>query len=281
MSSIPNIYNEGRECLKNLETPDLDARILLCYSMGLSDIEFLTSPDKVLLSSQVKRYRRLIERRLQGVPVAYLTGIKEFWSLTFHVSRGVLIPRPETEQIIECVLEEKAGNEEVIVDLCTGSGNIAISLAKEIPDCTVFAVDVSRKVLWTARQNASRLETPNVHFLKGSLFQPLRKLSLERKCDFIVSNPPYVGAEQWHSLPDGIRLFEPKSALVSGDSGFEIIDQIVRESPVFLKPHGKLVFEIGIGQRDRALSLFGEEWGDAACLKDLSGIPRIITATLK
>ena len=262
-------------------TPDLDARILLCYSAGLSEIEFLTSPDKVLLSSQVKRYRRLIERRLQGVPVAYLTGIKEFWSLTFRVNRGVLVPRPETEQIIECILEEKTGKEEILVDLCTGSGNIAVSLAKENPGFTVFAVDVSRKALRTARQNASSLETPNVRFLKGSLFQPLRRLGLERRCDFIVSNPPYVRTEQWSLLPDGVRLFEPKTALVSGDSGFEIIDQIVRESPVFLKPRGKLVFEIGIGQRDGALSFFGDEWGDVSCLKDLSGIPRIITARLK
>ncbi len=167
---------------------------------------------------------------------------------------------------------------ETIVDIGTGCGNIAISLAKELPQARIFATDNSRKALTVARLNSSLLETDNITFAVGSLFSPLRRLKLEKKCDFIVSNPPYVSEQEWEELAEEIKNHEPKKALVPGETGLEIIKDLIKGSPRFLKAGGYLVFEIGEGQKKRALSLFNSNWSNVSCFNDLNGVPRIVVA---
>ena len=279
MYRVQEIFDEGRARLSCVETPDLDAKVLLLHAASLSEAEFLSSPEMELNPAQARRYRRLLRRRLKGAPAATLVGIKEFWSLPFRINRGVLTPRPESELIVECVLELNGGKVS-IVDVGTGSGNLAVSLGHELPEARIVAIDRSRRALKTARMNASLLGVQNIEFLKGRLFEPLSRSGWGRTCDYIVSNPPYVGSGEWRSLPSAVRKFEPRIALVSGEEGFEIISRLVEESPGFLKPKGYLVFEIGYGQKERALSLFGTSWDEVTCRDDLAGIPRVVCARL-
>jgi release factor glutamine methyltransferase len=174
--------------------------------------------------------------------------------------------------------KNRALEPETIVDIGTGCGNIAISLAKELPQARIFATDNSRKALTVARLNSSLLETDNITFAGGSLFSHLRRLKLEKKCDFIVSNPPYVSEQEWEELAEEIKNHEPKKALVPGETGLEIIKDLIKGSPRFLKAGGYLVFEIGEGQKKRALSLFNSNWSKVSCFNDLNGIPRVVVA---
>ncbi|UCC41708.1 MAG: peptide chain release factor N(5)-glutamine methyltransferase [Candidatus Aminicenantes bacterium] len=178
----------------------------------------------------------------------------------------------------ETAAKNKAPVHETIVDIGTGCGNIAISLAKELPQVRIFATDNSRKALAVARLNSSLLEIDNITFAGGSLFSPLRRLKLEKKCSFIVSNPPYVSEKEWSELAEEIRNHEPKKALVAGETGLEIIEDLIKGSRRFIKPGGYLVFEIGQGQKRRVLSLFNSSWSGARCFSDLNGIPRVVVA---
>lgn len=219
----------------------------------------------------------MVSKRLAGFPLPYLTGIKEFWSIPFRVFPGVLIPRPETELIVEKMIELSSQENKTVVDIGTGCGNIAVSLAKEFPDARIIATDTSVKALKVARLNAINQQISTIIFARGDLFSPLRKLRLERKCDFIVSNPPYVSREEWAKLPEEIRNHEPKGALVAGESGLEIIEKLVKRAPLFLKPRGYLLVEIGYGQRNKVLSFFNSSssWEKVDFFKDFSGISRL------
>ncbi len=208
--------------------------------------------------------------------MAYLTGYKEFWSIPFRVNDDVLIPRPESELIVEKVLKLAARNNETIVDLGTGCGNLAIALAKELPEANIIATDISRKALKMARLNAKLQGMSRVRCVRGNLFSPLEKIGLRQKCDFIVSNPPYVTELEWEALSDGIRNHEPKKALMAGKTGLEVINPIIKNAPRFLKPGGFLVLEIGEGQKERVLPLFDAEWQSVKSHNDLSKIPRVI-----
>ncbi|MBN1224968.1 MAG: peptide chain release factor N(5)-glutamine methyltransferase, partial [Candidatus Aminicenantes bacterium] len=217
-------------------------------------------------------------RRLSGVPLSYLTHLKEFWSIPFEIHPGVLIPRPESELIVEKVLDLTDKREAVIVDIGTGCGNLAVSLARVLPEARVVATDISQKALEIAGRNAAQQGVAGITFVRGSKFSPLKRLGLEEKCDFIVSNPPYVSEEDWKSLPPEIRDHEPKKALLAGKTGLEFIEDLVRDAPKYLKPGGRLVLEIGWGQKGRVLSMFGREWTRVRSCKDLNGIPRVVTA---
>ena len=278
-STVGDTFSEGIALLHGVANPVVEAKILLMMAAGLGDVEILSSPDKKISAGQEKRFFRLVGRRLAGTPLAYITGKKEFWSLPFKIVPGVLIPRPETELIVETVLASPPAPGETIIDIGTGSGAIAVALGKELPRVRIVATDVSAKALELAKYNARQNGVKNITFKRGSLFRPLRELELEGRCGYIVSNPPYVSAADWTTLPAEVRDHEPKRALLGGETGLEFIGKLVRGSLTYLRPGGTLVFEIGQGQAESALALFDGRWTGAAVLPDLQGIPRVIKAT--
>lgn len=280
MRTLEDIFNQGKTQLSRLPHPELDAKILLCESASISLEQFHASPEIKVTNNQADHFFRLIEKRLQSFPLAYLTGKKEFWSLEFEVSSEVLIPRPETELIVELAisLSPQTGT---IVDIGTGCGTIAVSLAKELPKTRVVATDISKRALETAQFNAKTHELDRIEFYQGSLLAPLRKLKLEDNCDIIVSNPPYVSEDEWEKLSPEITKHEPKKALVAGQTGLERIEGLVNQAPTYLKSGGFLIFEFGAGQKEKVLNIFGREWIDVCSYSDLYGIPRVVVARKK
>jgi len=242
----------------------------------VTEERFLSSPDELVTRRAASRFFRLVEGRLAGLPLPYLTGKKEFWSLDINVSPAVLIPRPDTEVLVEKVLELSSRNGGLILDVGTGSGNIAVALAKEMPKSKIYAVDLSLKALKIARLNALRHGTNNIVFERSDLFSAFRGGSL--KFDFIVSNPPYVSRKDWETLPGEIRDYEPRKALLAGDSGLEVIERLIKRSRGYLKEGGYLVLEIGDDQKSRVLDMFGRYWTEIETAWDLAGRPRAITA---
>ncbi|MGB2908726.1 MAG: peptide chain release factor N(5)-glutamine methyltransferase [Candidatus Aminicenantaceae bacterium] len=295
MSTAQEVYRKGVEVLKPLDDAELEARLLLCEAASITDEQFYSEPDLAITDAQGRIYLKMVKKRLSGTPVAYLTGKKEFWSLSFRVEPGVLIPRPETELVVEKVLELASGRhgqqtreqgfarsrlDLFIADIGTGSGCIAVSLAKELPQSRILATDVSADALDIARRNAEANGVSNLVFEQGDLYKPLLEEGLMGAFDFIVSNPPYVTEEEWETLDRGIREHEPRGALVAGETGLEVIEKLVRGVGRYLKPRGYLVLEIGFGQQKDVLRMFGEGWGKVRSHEDLAGIPRVITAQL-
>lgn len=283
MSTIQELFLKGKALLKDKPHPHIEAKLLLLECASISEEKFYSSSDLELSRAEEKRFFRLISKRLQGYPIPYLTEKKEFWSISFEVCPAVMIPRPETELIVEKVLELSPRPEVTIVEIGTGCGNIAVSLAKELPGAEIVATDNSRRALKVARLNASRQNISSIVFIRGSLFSPLKRLRLKGKCDFIVSNPPYVSQEEWAGLAAEIRDYEPRRALVSGQSGLEVIEKLVLEAPSYLKPGGCLLFEIGYSQKDRAESLLASDsrWEMIEFFKDLSGNWRVALGKTK
>ncbi len=228
-----------------------------------------------------RQFFKLVSKRLSGFPLSYLTGHKEFYLIPFRVMPGVFIPRPETELIVDKVLELSSREHEMIVDLGTGCGNLAIALAKELPKTRIIATDISRKALKLARLNASLQYVSRIQFVQGSLFSSLKKYKIQKKCDFIVSNPPYVSESEWKRMSPEIRNHEPRKAVVAGKTGLEFIKEIVKNATRYLKSGAYLIFEIGEGQRDGVISLFNSGWLGVESHSDLFGIPRVVTAQKK
>jgi release factor glutamine methyltransferase len=277
LSTLQELFSKGRFLLKDLPNPALEAKLLLLECTSIQAEQFYSFPRNKLSRAEERRFYKLVSKRLTGLPLPYITGVKEFWSIPFRISPGILIPRPETELIVEKVLELSARENETIVDIGTGCGNIAISLAKELPQARIVATDTAKKALRLAKLNASRQKISNLILARGSLFSALKRLRLDGKCDFVVSNPPYITEEEWPKLDVEIRNHEPKSALVAGKSGLEVINKLIQGAPPYLKPGGFLLVEIGIGQRDKVLSFFdsGSVWEKVNFFKDLNGISRV------
>ena len=280
MTTLNETYLRGKEALNNLPSPELDARILLCACLSLSEEEFFAHPERILTAKQLRKFLRLLRQRQNGCPIAYLTGEKEFWSLPFIVKPGVLIPRPETELLVEKTVELSGDLTKTVVDIGTGCGSIAVSLSMEIPQTEVLATDISRRALRIARANSRRNGQTGIRFLHGDLFAPLEKKSLAKRCDFVISNPPYLSAKEWLSCSPEITEHEPKRALVSGVTGLEFIAALIEGAVFFLRPGGYLLFEIGAGQMEGVMSLFNMNWKTVEAFKDLAGIPRVIAARM-
>jgi release factor glutamine methyltransferase len=278
LSTVHELLQEGRNLLRGVAAPAIEAKVLLLQATGLNEVELLASPQQNIRAKDERRYQRLIERRLSGVPLAYIVGRKEFWSLSLRVQPGILIPRPETELLVEKTLELAAGAAVTIVDIGTGSGNIALALARELPEARVIATDLSTRALRIAGLNAQDHGLENVAFVRGSLFSALDGLGLEGKCDFIVCNPPYVSASDWDSLPREVKDHEPRRAFLGGRKGLYFIRRLIKGSPAFLKPRAHLLFEVGYGQAEKALSLFDWRWVETESFADLRGISRVIKA---
>jgi release factor glutamine methyltransferase len=230
-------------------------------------------------------YELLLDRRAEREPVQYITGMQEFWGIEFTVSPDVLIPRPETELVVETAAGLLTNiDAPVLVDLCTGSGCIAVSLAKELPGARIFAVDRSEPALAVARKNAQQHGTGRqIRFLEGDLFEPLRELQLADSVDAVTANPPYIAAGELAALQPEVRDFEPEMALLAGSRGTEVAERITAEAPAFLKRGGVLVMEMGIGQADalRSSAASTNAYDTIEVLKDLAGIERVIVAKKK
>ncbi len=272
--TIGTLLKRATEILRERgsRSPRLDAELLLSYSLGFkSRVELYTNFDRPLTEEEVENYRKLIVRRAKGEPVAYITGRKEFFGFSFKVERGVLIPRPETELLVEVVYERIKDKEGLkIVDVGTGSGCIAISLCKLTKNKhEIIGVDISEKALKVAKENAKNLSCP-VKFKKSDLLK-----GINEKVDVVVSNPPYISFDDKRVDREVVK-FEPAVALFAGKTGFEVIERLIKEAREKLKPGGLIALEFGEGQGERVKELLEERgFKGVKIFKDLSGIDRV------
>ena len=321
--TVREILNEATRELEaaGMETARLDAEVLLAFCLKCERLEFLKNPDLKINKNKLSRYTKLVERRLKYEPVAYITGRKEFWSFTLEVNKDVLIPRPDTEVIIEEVLkvakhheslinelppsERKGGNGHAgpdpasrldsglcwndekynetckikpsvirILDIGTGSGAIALALAKELPEAEVTATDISPAALKIAKKNARNLHLEKqIEFLKGDLFAPVKGLF-----DIVISNPPYISEAEYKELPHGVKDFEPRIALLAGQTGVEFYEKLIYQSKNHLKKDGWLLMETGAPQAKK-ISVIMQECAffvNIDVRRDYAGYDRVI-----
>jgi release factor glutamine methyltransferase len=259
------------------EHPRRSAEWLLSAATGLSRVELYAHHDRPLTPDERERYRMLVVRRAEGMPLQYVTGEMPFRHLVMHVTPGVFIPRPETEVLVDVVLEAIAGTESPrIVDLCTGSGCIAVSLASEYPGALVWANDPSEQAVEAARRNALHAGVDNrVQVVHGDLFDPL-PAELAGTVDFIVSNPPYIPSADLPDLPAEVLGFEPHPALDGGPDGLYVFRRIVQHADTWLAAGGGLAFELDCGRVVDAVALLQKSYEGVAVRKDLTGRDRIV-----
>ncbi|MBW6484917.1 MAG: peptide chain release factor N(5)-glutamine methyltransferase [Syntrophobacterales bacterium] len=260
-------------------SPRLDADLLLMHLLKIDRAQLLAYPERTLTEQQRTAFTGFLERRKQGEPVSYIIGQKEFWGLRFTVNPAVLIPRPETECLIEEVLRfyRPPGNNLRVCDIGTGSGIIAIALASELPEARIVATDISREALAVAYGNALYHGVAGrIDFQQADVFP-----DIPGNFDVICSNPPYITAEQYSLLPGGIRDFEPREALLAGPDGLALYRKIIAAGPRHLKRGGRIFMEIGEEQQDAVSSLLREEgsYADIFCRSDYGGMDRVLSAS--
>ncbi len=268
----------------------MNAELLIMFTLTCDRAFLYAHPERQLTADETERYDEALARRATGVPAQYITGHQEFWGLDLIVSPAVLIPRPETEHVVEAVLElakpqmvERRASPQAcpeqsrrvkIVDVGTGSGAIAIALAKELPTAEIHATDISPEALEIARPNAARHDlSSRIEFHQTDLLNGFPPASF----DFIVSNPPYVGESEEDSVQLEVRKFEPRHAVFAGPTGLEVIERLIPQAQSVLKPGGWLVFEIS-GTIAEAVRRLLSSWDEAAIRNDLQGIARVAVA---
>lgn len=264
---------------KNLVlTPRLDAELLLSHLLKIERLQLYLKFDRPMSEEELAAFKALIQRRIKGEPVSYIRNVKEFWSLSFKVGPGVLVPRPDTEILLERVKEifREKENPLNILDIGTGSGNLAIALAKEFPKSKITAMDISFDALKYARENAelngvdSQIEFIQKDFLTSS---NLRTTIY----DLIVSNPPYISSSVIETLDPGIQKYEPRIALDGGPDGLDFYREIGESAPLLLKKGGVLIVEIGEDQGDTVKEIFSKaELNGLQIFKDYAGLSRVV-----
>ena len=271
-----------------IDSPSLDAEVILSHLLDCKRIDLYVHPDKPTEGAIVMRYKEFIQRRSQRVPLQYITNHAEFMSLDFYVDERVLIPRPETELLVEAVIKRAqilfGENEIVIIDIGVGSGNIAITLAKKINKARIFAIDISPDALAVAKINAQRHQVMDkITFLCGDLFKPLEGYRIESQANFIVSNPPYVSSDEFNNLQKEVRDFEPYAALISGQDGLQMFKRIIANANIWLKPWGFVICEVGEKQARKVARLFKDTgcFKKADFIKDYQHIHRIVIAQME
>ncbi|MBN1473332.1 MAG: peptide chain release factor N(5)-glutamine methyltransferase [Syntrophaceae bacterium] len=328
--TVQEILNEATRELEaaGIETARLDAEVLLAFCLKCDRLEFLKNPESPITKNHLTEFKKLINRRLKWEPVAYITGRKEFWSFTLEVNKDVLIPRPDTEVIVEEVLKiakhyeslinelppselkgdnghagldpasrldsgrmfslcMRGRNDEKydetckiipsvirILDIGTGSGAIALALAKELPAAEVTATDISPAALKIAKRNARNLGLEKqIEFLKGDLFAPVKGFF-----DIVISNPPYISAAEYEELPEGVKDFEPRIALLAGQTGVEFYEKLIYQSKNHLKEDGWLIMEIGAPQAEKIRDIMQESgfFENIDVRRDYAGHDRVI-----
>jgi release factor glutamine methyltransferase len=270
---------------QHVPSAQLAAELLLMHVLGC-DRGYLHSHFEIdIPSDAVDRYSRLVAERATGKPTQYITGHQEFWGLDFEVTPDVLIPRPETEHVVEAVVDlarhfqAKARATLRIADVGTGSGCIALALAWEFPRAEIYATDISRPALVAAARNEERVGMRGrVRWLEGNLLDPLFEAGLAGTLDFVVSNPPYVAQSELSMVQREVREFEPRIAWGGLERGEQVYAQLFPQALEALKPGGYVVVEIGYNMCDRVSALLGESWTETEVRPDLAGIPRVVIA---
>jgi release factor glutamine methyltransferase len=273
---------------KSIDSPRLSAELLLAHVLGVPRIRLYTDYERVLKDEQLAAMRALVQRAAEEEPIAYLTGKAHFFNLEFEVNRDVLIPRPDTETLVENVLQlarNQAGFEAPrVLDLCTGSGCIAAAIAQGLKAATVVAVDLSAPAVALARRNVERLGlSDRVAVEQGDLFEPLAKLVDLRPFDLVVANPPYIPTAQLETLDRSVRDYEPVQALDGGLDGLVLHRRILHDAPARLVPGGRVFLEIAFDQGELATQVASQypQFEDARLLKDYGGRDRVLTARKK
>lgn len=256
-----------------------EAERLLCRALGLSRLDLVTSVGRELSGSELEKARRLFSRRRAGEPIQYVLGEAHFRELTLEVGSGVLIPRPETELLAGKAIELATGKGRRLLDVGTGSGAIALSIAAEAPDSSIFGVDVSQPALSFALRNLRRSGCRNARFAIGDLSEAFAP----RSFDIITANLPYISADEIRGLPDEVARFEPMLALSGGEDGLSLVRRLVLDARRVLNPGGWLLLEIGAAQADAVVSLIkgSRAYGEAKVLTDFCGRDRVVMAKLR
>jgi release factor glutamine methyltransferase len=272
-------------------SPRMNAEVLLMFVLGCDRAYLYAHPERELSPEEQSRYDEALEQRARGIPSQYITGHQEFWGLDFIVGPAVLIPRPETEHLVEAVLDlvkklphpvsPKSGQTRVgqpteyprIVDVGTGSGCVALALASELPHAEIHATEISADALEIARANAARLGLDRrVAFHHTDLLH-----GISGPFDIVASNPPYVGESEYDKVQLEVRKFEPRSAVFAGPDGMDVIRRLAPQAREVLKPGGTLALEIGYSQEVAAREVL-RDWRDVRAVPDLQGIPRVVIA---
>jgi release factor glutamine methyltransferase len=297
--TVRTALKNGIAQLREADVPSftLAAELLLLHVLGRNRTWLYAHPEEIIADAEAQRFLDLITRRAAGEPTQHLTGKQEFWGLEFEVTPDVLIPRPETEHLIEVALDrlalrerrlgrpqKSAGTGLQVADIGTGSGCIAIALAKELPAANFLATDISPAALAVAQRNAQRHAVANrIQFLESNLLQaldsPLATRHSPLSFDLIASNPPYIGRREAPSLPREVRDHEPASALFGGEEGYELYADLIAQSSRHLKPGGILALELGHNSLPAVQPLLdAKNWTNIGVTNDLAGIPRVLAA---
>jgi len=284
MPTISQAITEGARRLQSsgIEQERRTARLLLGHAMSVDRTHLLTRSKEDIDEATYRQYIELIQRRANGEPLQYITGHQEFYGLDFLVTPDVLIPRSETEFLVERVIAlaaELTPDSPLIIDAGTGSGCIAVTLATRLPGARIIATDTSGPALDVARKNAAIHGVEDrIEFVEGDLLAPIARARLEFAVDIIASNPPYVDEEQTAKLQREVSEWEPRTALFGGADGLDFYRRLLADAPRFLKPGGHLVVEIGYGQLDGIRSLtLGSALELVDVIDDLQGLPRTVT----
>lgn len=279
MLTVLEALNGASDYLQNkgIKSVRLNSELLLAHILNCKRLELYLSFERPLQKSEIDIYRELLKRRSSFEPLQYIIGKVEFYGLEFEVNQSVLIPRPETELLVEAIIESVKKDERInILDIGSGSGNISIALAKNIPSCKVVGLDISKEAIETSKRNAKLNEVENrLMFMKKNI---LNGIDIgKNRFDVVVSNPPYVSVENFANLDPELRLYEPKIALTDESDGLSFYRKISSLSRSLLKNNGKIFFEIGAGQSEAVKKiLMDDDYKNIVIKKDFSDIERII-----
>lgn len=286
--TIRELMKFGVDHLRRNGIPEarLNVELLLSHALHCQRIELYTSFDRPLTKEEMRAFRSLYERRLNREPVQYIVGSASFMGLQFKVDQRVLIPRPETETLVEQTLltcNRMSGDQPVsILEIGTGCGNIAVALAKFVRTAHITAIDSSSEALEIARLNAVTHHVEgNISFEHMDVFEPVDQILL-RRFEILVSNPPYVPRDEWENLQQEVRKFEPRAALTDMNDGYEFHRRIIELAPYLLRDGGALVLEVGYGQSDRVLAMMQKAaFYDCSVVPDLQNVPRVVIGSCR
>lgn len=275
--SIADLLNEGKKRLKENGNPfsNQEAELLLSYFLNWERYKLYVNHSKKICCEMADQYYQWIQHRNKGIPIQYITGFQQFYGMEFRVSKGVFIPRPETEILVEKIIkliESSNKKEFLLLDIGTGTGIIPVTITKYFQESNInvrfYAIDISNAALRLAVKNARKYCCQDrIQFFQGNLFQPLSFLKKSLFFDGIISNPPYISFSEYQNLPDEISLHEPRQALYGGKDGLHIYRKIINKAPMYLKRENSfLAFEIGCKQRDAVMGLIQ---GECAYRKDI------------
>ena len=266
----------------HLENPRLDAERLLGHVLGLPRIELYLRFEQPLTPEEREKFKQVLHRRAAHEPLQHIIGETEFMSLPFKVSPVIMIPRPETETLVEKIIETGGGREQMrVLDIGTGCGNITVSLAKYLPNAEIHGVDINQNILAIAQENGRINEVEHrISWILADVKSPTFAHDVKPPYEVIVSNPPYVSKEEWTSLPREIREFEPRSAICDESDGLTFYQEIARKGISLLKKNGQIFYEVGYQQGESVCRILLESgYHEVGILPDLNGIDRVVMGT--